>query len=272
MNYGSASAVLVVCLLTACVPQESPGPNVVTVVANDFGYDMADQIPAGVTTLRMVNAGSEPHHAVIARIEAGRTVEELVEEYQAENYFPDFVAYVGGPGDTAPGDTAHVTLALEPGHYVLVCFIPSPDGAPHLMKGMTRLVEVVASDDQTASEPTPDVTVQLADYAFGFSGPVPSGDVTFRVENSGPQVHDMVILELEPGKTVADFLGWLEAGAQGAPAGRIVSAITGMNAGRHVSFTAHLEPGDYTAICWVPDAGDLRPHFMHGMTQEFTVS
>lgn len=272
MNYGSTAAALAVCLLAACAPQESPGPNVVTVVASDFGYDLPDQIPAGVTTVRMVNEGSEAHHAVIAKIEAGRTVEELVEQYEAENYWPEYVEYVGGPGDTAPGDTAQMTLTLEPGHYVLVCFIPSPDGAPHLMKGMTRLVEVVASDGQGASEPTPDVTVQLADFAFGFSGRVPSGDVTFRVENEGPQVHDMVILQLEPGKTVADFFEFLEGGAQGAPAGRIVTSITGMNAGRHVSFTAHLEPGDYTAICWVPDRGDLRPHFMHGMVQEFSVS
>jgi plastocyanin len=272
MNYGSAAAALVVCLLAACAPQESSGPNVVTVVASDFGYDLPDQIPAGVTTVRMVNEGSEPHHAVIAKIEAGKTVEELVEQYEAQNYWPDYVEYVGGPGETDPGDTAQVTLALEPGQYVLVCFVPSPDGVPHLMKGMTRLVEVIASDAEDASEPTPDVTVQLADFAFGFSGPITSGEVTFRVENAGPQVHDMVILRLEPGKTVADFLEWLEGGAQGAPAGRIVASITGMNAGRHVSFTAFLEPGDYSAICWVPDRADLRPHFMHGMVQDFTVS
>lgn len=272
MNHGSASAVLLVCLLAACGPQQPPEPNTVTVIASDFGYQAPDQIPSGVTTLRMVNAGAEPHHTVIARIDAGRTVDELLDEYRTENYWPEYVTYVGGPGEAMPGDTSSVTLQLEPGHYVLLCFIFSPDGAPHLMKGMTRMLEVVESGQQLAVEPTPDVTVHMADYAFGFSGPVPSGDVTFRVENAGPQVHDMVIIQTEPGKSVEEFLEWLESADEGPPPGRIVGSITGMNVGHHVSFSTHLEPGEYTVLCWVPDIKDLRPHFMYGMMQRFTVS
>ena len=272
MNHGSASAVLLVCLLAACGPQQPPEPNVVTITARDFGYEAPDQIPAGVTTVRMVNAGAEPHHAVIARIDAGRTVDELLEEYKTENYWPEYVSYVGGPGDAIPGDTSSITLQFEPGQYVLLCFIPSPDGAPHLMKGMTRMLEVVESEGQLAAEPTPDVTVQLADYAFGFSGPIPSGDVTFRIENAGPQVHDMVIIQTEPGKSATEFLEWLEGGEQGPPPGHIVRGMTGMDAGRHASFTAYLEPGTYTVLCWVPDRGALQPHFLHGMMQEITVS
>jgi hypothetical protein len=32
-----------------------------------------------------------------------------------------------------------------------------------------------------------------------------------------------------------------------------------------------FEPGRYALLCFVPDAGDGMPHFMHGMVQEFTV-
>ncbi|UCF41392.1 MAG: hypothetical protein JSW43_03410 [Gemmatimonadota bacterium] len=272
MRYRFASPVLLGCLLVACGPQDPPAPNVVTVVATDFGYEAPEQIPAGVTTVRMVNAGAEPHHTIIARLDADRTVDDLLQEYGAENLFPEFVAYMGGPGEAMPGDTSSVTVALEPGHYVLLCYVFSPDGAPHFTKGMLRRLEVVESEPQLADEPTPDVTVVLADYAFGFSGPVPSGDVTFRVENAGPQVHDLVIVQTEPGKSVQEFLAWMEAGGEGPPPGHVVSSITGMNAGHHVSFTAHLEPGEYTVLCWVPDVKDLRPHFMYGMMQQFTVS
>jgi hypothetical protein len=236
------------CVLAACAPQEPPAPNTLTVVASDFAYEAPEQIPAGVTTVRMVNNGAEPHHAVIAKIDAGRTLDELLAEYQSDNLWPDYITYVGGPGEAMPGDSSSVTLMLEPGRYVLVCFIFSPDGALHLMKGMTRVLDVVESDRQLAAEPTPDVTVRLADYAFGFSGPVPSGDVTFRVENAGPQVHDLVIIQTEPGKSVEEFLGWLESGSEGPPPGRIVGSITGMNTGHH------------------------RPHFMYGMMQQFSVS
>jgi uncharacterized cupredoxin-like copper-binding protein len=272
MNHGSASAVLLVCLLAACAPQEPPAPNTVTIVASDFAYEAPEQIPAGVTTVRMVNDGAEPHHTIIARIDDGKTLDELLDEYRAENLFPEYVTYVGGPGEALPGDTSRVTLRFEPGRYALICFIPSPDGAMHFAKGMTRELEVVESGEQLAAEPTPDVTVRLADYAFGFSGPVPSGDVTFRVENAGPQVHDLVIIQTEPGKSVEEFLGWLESGNEGPPPGRIVGSITGMNTGHHVSFSTYLEPGEYTVLCWVPDVRDLRPHFMYGMMQQFSVS
>jgi uncharacterized cupredoxin-like copper-binding protein len=272
MNHGSASAVLLACVLIACAPQEPPAPNTITVVASDYGYDAPEQVPAGVTTVRMVNTGAETHHAVIAKIDDGRTVDELLEEYKTQNYWPEYVAYVGGPGEALPGDTASVTLPLEVGRYVLICFVPSPDAVPHLMKGMTRVLEVVESEEQPAPEPTPDVTVRMADYAFGFSGPIPSGDVTFRIENAGPQVHDMIIIQTEPGKSVEEFLEWMEAGDEGPPPGRIVGSITGMNAGHHVSYSTYLEPGEYTVLCWVPDRGDLRPHFMHGMMQQITVS
>ena len=91
MNHGSASAVLLVCLLAACAPQEPPAPNTVTIVASDFAYEAPEQIPAGVTTVRMVNDGAEPHHTIIARIDDGKTLDELLDEYRAENLFPEYV-------------------------------------------------------------------------------------------------------------------------------------------------------------------------------------
>ena len=36
-------------------------------------------------------------------------------------------------------------------------------------------------------------------------------------------------------------------------------------------FTAELTPGDYLLICFLADAKDGKPHFMHGMTKTVTV-
>ena len=33
-----------------------------------------------------------------------------------------------------------------------------------------------------------------------------------------------------------------------------------------------LEPGEYIALCFVPDANDGAPHLVHGMVLPFTVS
>jgi hypothetical protein len=38
------------------------------------------------------------------------------------------------------------------------------------------------------------------------------------------------------------------------------------------SFTADFVPGKYALICFLPDAKDGKPHFMHGMVQEVTVN
>jgi hypothetical protein len=33
-----------------------------------------------------------------------------------------------------------------------------------------------------------------------------------------------------------------------------------------------LAPGDYVALCFLPDAGDGAPHLAHGMALPFTIS
>ena len=42
------------------------------------------------------------------------------------------------------GGIANATVMLQPGTYLLGCWIPSDDGVPHLMKGMIRQLTVVA--------------------------------------------------------------------------------------------------------------------------------
>jgi hypothetical protein len=38
-----------------------------------------------------------------------------------------------------------------------------------------------------------------------------------------------------------------------------------------VYFTADLTPGEYLLICFLPDAKDGKPHFVHGMMQQIKV-
>ena len=46
-------------------------------------------------------------------------------------------------GTQSAGVTAWYTADLTPGTYLAVCFIPDPvNGIPHVMLGMTQIVEV----------------------------------------------------------------------------------------------------------------------------------
>jgi len=49
---------------------------------------------------------------------------------------------VGGMQAFPPGATQQLQLDLEPGEYVVVCHVTSPNGTPHHARGMIRQVMV----------------------------------------------------------------------------------------------------------------------------------
>ena len=258
----------------ACQKRVPPaGPNVVTITATDFAFGAPDTIPAGLTTFVMVNQGQEPHQVVIQGA-AGKTFEELEAGMMAEGPIPEWVRFPGGPGVAIGGDSSNATSDLAPGNYMLVCYISSPDGKMHVMKGMARrlVVAPAAAGAPARTEPKADVVVTLSDYAFAFSTPLTAGPHTIRVDNQGPQLHEISMIQLAPGKTFADMAAWEQGGRKGEPPARPVGGFIGPNVGSHGYFTVTLTPGNYALVCFVPDAQDGKPHLMHGMMQEIAVS
>ncbi|MGH7469897.1 MAG: hypothetical protein ACRENP_18265 [Longimicrobiales bacterium] len=73
-----------------------------------------------------------------------------------------------------------------------------------MMKSMVRPMTVVTSTRPEAPLPTADVVLQLSDYDFTISAPIQAGTRTIRVENAGEQPHELVVIQLEPGKTVEE--------------------------------------------------------------------
>jgi hypothetical protein len=107
----------------------------------------------------------------------------------------------GGPNPPDLGGTAVATVALEPGNYAMVCFIPSADGIPHLMKGMVRPLTVTPASGPGAPEPSADMVLKLVDFGFELDGPRTAGRHTLRVENGGAQPHEVAIVRLERGRS-----------------------------------------------------------------------
>ncbi|HEV2669702.1 MAG TPA: hypothetical protein VGU74_01305, partial [Gemmatimonadales bacterium] len=183
--------------------------------------------------------------------------------------------FPGGAGEVVPGDTSVITTNLTPGNYVIACFIPSPDGKWHVQKGMHRRLVVAAAAGATApaaAGPKSDLTVTLSDYAFNISAPVTAGTHTIRVENSGPQVHELAVERLAPGKTLADWQRWAQGGMKGQPVSIPVGGFTGPDKGKVGWVTLTFTPGTYLFLCYVPDAKDGAPHLVHGMVQLVTIS
>jgi hypothetical protein len=255
--------------LSAPVP--GPSANVVTYIARDYGFEGPAQIPAGPTLFRLDNQGKELHHLVLVRLEQGRTYDSLLAALKKPGPPPPWIHLVGGPNATAPSANSNATETLTEGHYAMICFIPSADGVPHLAKGMTAPLEVVAATGPVAREVAADVTVKLTDYNFELSAPLTVGSHVIRVENAGPQPHELVLVKFAEGKNVKDIEKWEKGGEKGVPPVNPLGGISPMMANESGQFTVELTPGEYAFICFLPDMKDGKAHLMHGMVKSFKV-
>ena len=248
--------------------RSAPAANVVRVTGEDFKFDAPDEIPAGLTEFRFLNKGPSLHHMAILRLTDGKTIDDLRKLLANPGPPPSWVKEVGGPNAPDAGMEANATVQLEPGNYVLICFVDI-GGPPHFMKGMIRPLRVVASNS-AASNVKADATIDLFDYNFKLSTPIRAGTRTIRIHNIAQQHHEVELVQLAPGASVTDFMSWMQK-MDGPPPGKALGGVAGMEPGMTQYFSANFTAGNYALICFLPDAKDGKPHFVHGMVQQITV-
>lgn len=274
MHVRSILSIVLAGAIAACGRKDAApaGPNVVTIVATDFAFALPDTLPAGLTTLRLANAGAEPHHSVLIKLAEGKTLADF-QAAAASPTTPEWMSFPGSPGAIMPNDTSNATMVLTPGQYVVACFVPSPDGTPHIAKGMVKAFVVTGpAPTVAAAEPQADITVTMSDYAFAFSTPLTAGSHTLRVENAGPQLHEVSFERLHDGKTIQDYMAWNQGGQKGPPPSSPAGGVVGPDKGSHAFFSINLTPGKYLVVCYVPDEKDQKSHVEHGMIQEITIN
>jgi uncharacterized cupredoxin-like copper-binding protein len=120
-------------------------------------------------------------------------------------------------------------------------------------------------------DPTPAVvTVHTKDFSFDAPAEITAGMTTFKLVNDGPNLHHMLIVRLDSGKTVADVEASLKK--QGPPPGWMVMS-GGPNApdpGHESNTTVNLTEGQYALLCIVDIPGGV-PHAAKGMIKALTV-
>ena len=248
------------------------GERPVVFVAHDYGFSGPDLLPAGRTTVRIVNEGQDLHHIQFLKLLGGNSASDFRAAVASDaSRLPSWVEYAGGPNAHLPGSQAAATVNLTEGDYVLICWIPDKNGVPHVVLGMQKALSVRGGKPTKVSTPQPALSVKQVDYQFILSKPIRPGVHTIEVTNHGTQPHELVVVRLSPGATVQDAIASFDPGASGPPKGVLVGGITGIEKGERMTFTGEFEPGRYGLICFVPDASTGRPHFLHGMTSEFTV-
>ena len=249
-------------------------PRVVNVKAFDYRFEAPASIQAGTTTFRLQNLGKEPHHLWIVQLTEGKTPADFTKAMKAWGSalkMPKWAIDVGGPNTAGTNEIAEGTMTLEPGTYMLVCWIPSPDGMLHVMKGMVKPMKVTGPAT-AAVEPTADITLTMDDYSFELSKPITPGRHTIRFENRAAQSHEAVIARLLPDKTLAQAVTWLNAGQAGPAPIVLLGGASGLAKGRHMFVTTDFQAGHYALLCFIPDVKDGKPHLDHGMSKEIIVA
>jgi hypothetical protein len=275
------SALALSLLVTACEskqtpPASPPGPASVTIEASDFAFVAPAQIPAGVTTFHLVNRGPGLHHALLVRLDSGKTVADLLASIKKQYALPAWGTYIGGPNVPDPGKASAATLDIAAGNYAIICILDEPNGVPHYMKGMYRGLTVTAPPPETPETPVvvapnADNTLTLSDFVFALAKPITAGTHTFQVVTAPGQPHEVLLVQLDAGKTGQDYIDWartMKGPAPGHAMGGTAAAATGIVQ----SFTATFEPGSYALLCLIPDIKNGKPHFMEGMIQTITVN
>jgi hypothetical protein len=218
----------------------------VDVRGDEYAFVMPDEAKAGVVKFDISNTGDELHEYALGRLDEGKTIADVEAFLESgEEDSPEWFTDVGGVPLLSPGEKLGLTRELEAGAYVFLCFIPSPEGVPHVALGMLKAFEL--SGDSDADLPEPDAVI-VADNG-GYDVPdLSAGEQTIELRNADDTEREFFLIALEPGKKLGDIDRFFEAGeGTGKPPARFHGAMQTIPAGTSVFVDIDFEAGvEYT--------------------------
>lgn len=126
---------------TSGVKPAEPQDNGV-VILRDFGIDLPGDSPfsSGPVTWKVWNHGGQPHELTLLKLAAGKTENDALAYLQQQNPAgPPPFSDAGGMAALGLDKSGWVTLSLDAGSYIALCFVTDPaSGKPHFMLGMSR--------------------------------------------------------------------------------------------------------------------------------------
>ena len=276
----------------ATIPTEAATIPTVTIGGTEYSFTTPESFPGGLVRLNFVNSGEEMHHAQMLRLNNGVTFEQFQSTFQevmqavpiegdaAFLRIEEIAAFAGGPPTTAPGRANEVVQDLEPGNYVVLCFVADPEGIPHVAKGMMAQFIVTAAPAEQPPPPRAQTTVEFGDFAFVNVPDFAGGKTTLEVINRGEQPHEMAVFRLV-GISADQALEFLSAPPpppeEAPPPGPLPFEAAGgiqvIMPGETAWTTLDLSQGEYVIVCFVTSPlHEDAPHVALGMFHAFTVN
>jgi len=270
--------------------QQPRKAHTVEVVSTGMNFKLPDKIKSGWITFRYKNRSELTHFFAIEKMPGFEGDQKTVKDSKAE-VVPAFqkimhaindgkeklplgelpawyqeVKFVGGPGLIAPGKTAATTLHLEPGTYVIECYVKSPDGIFHSTNGMIEGL-TVTEESSNSGAPKPTLEMRLSsEKGISVDEDIRPGDHTIAVhfEDQKVQEHflgfDVHLARLNKHTDIDKLTAWMDwSNPDGlttpAPA-NFLGGTQEMPGGNTAYVHIELKPGKYAWIAEVPNSAE----------------
>lgn len=262
----------------------------ISIITRSMEIQMADTIPSGWNTFKYENDSNETHFVVFEKYPEGKTLDstkaqvfpvfdkgmDLINAGKREEGFAAFnnlpawffeVVFQGGTGLVSPHGTAVSSMYLDPGRYLVECYVKMPNGKFHSVMGMYK--ELTVNQETAATEePKPTVEVEIsAEKGMVFHPDIRAGEQVFKVHFRDQKLHenflghDVHLVKLSGNsnmKALEEWMNWTDPKGLMTPSPVGVTFMGGiqeMPAGKVGYFKAKLSKGTYALISEVPSAG-----------------
>lgn len=272
----------------ATVQQVAMNEKAIKITTRSMEFQSVDTISSGWNTFIYENLSEEAHFFLLDKYPEGKTIvntiadvapvfEEgmnLINTGRSEEGFAAFgklppwyfdIVFSGGSGLVSPRHSAVSTLKLDPGYYIMECYVKMPNGKFHTLMGMAKPL-IVTKEDSGQHPPVATIDIVLSgEEGISWNRPITKGRHTFSVyvKDQKPHEnfiwHDINIARLDAHANIEALEQWMD---WSHPKGLItpvpngvtfLGGVNDMSAGSTGYFTVELDPGKYAFISEVPN-------------------
>lgn len=288
-------ALLIICY--GCKMDEKP---IVEITTDHMEIKTVDSIPSGWNTFRYKNSSHETHFIVFEKYPEGKNINDskaevipvfakgmnlinegkTTEGLEAFGSLPPWffeVVFTGGIGLTSPNTTSQSTIYLEPGNYLMECYVKMSNGEFHSVMGMLKEIYVTKNNNGVEKpKPTIELTISStngidAEKTYDAGEQIVAVTYTDQKAHEHFLGHDVHLVKLSKEANLEELDSWMSwTNPKGfiTPSPNGVTFLGGIQeipAGQTGYFKVNLTSGKYAFIAEVPNSTKKN------MLKQFTV-
>ncbi|WP_421806559.1 hypothetical protein [Flagellimonas sp.] len=228
-------------------------------------FVMMDLYPDGVTIQNTKNELLPPFDDGMRYIMEEKMDSAMAAFGKLPEWFQQ-VKFLGGTGLVSPRTTAKSTIHLEPGQYIMECYVKMFNGEWHTSHGMLKEIIVLEeATDLNPPKPTANISISSTNGLI-LNDSISSGKNIFQTDFIDQKVyenfvgHDINLVRYESTASLdslIQWMNWMDPRGLRTPAPKGFTFLGGMNnlpAESKGYFEADLAPGKYVLISEVPAA------------------